>query len=212
MKFFKKILNLSLFLLLIPGLAWAGPLFLPSIEKGTQAGIISGVLKQAAKQGAKKGAKQAAKKSAKEGVKRGAKEAGKKSAKEAGKKGAKQGAKEGAKEVKPIKGTQPSDDKGWKKGDPINNRTKKGEVPSDATVTKRVWKNEGKNAKPGDYSKENLERMSKGKPPQYINKDGEKKSKELHHDPPRREGGKFDVQKLTAEEHAAVDPHRRLKK
>lgn len=55
--------------------------------------------------------------------------------------------------------------------------------------------------------------MKKGLAPQKKNlKTGEWESKELHHDPiPKREGGK-EVIDLWPDEHAKVDPYRRLKK
>jgi hypothetical protein len=33
-------------------------------------------------------------------------------------------------------------------------------------------------------------------------------SVELHHEPPQRDGGLFDFEELTVEEHMAKDPHR----
>ena len=54
--------------------------------------------------------------------------------------------------------------------------------------------------------------MQQGLAPQRINPvNGRIESMELNHVPPQREGGLFDVQKVWPDEHAAVDPYRKLK-
>jgi RHS repeat-associated protein len=52
----------------------------------------------------------------------------------------------------------------WQIGDPINNPTAHG-YPSWSTVQRRYWQNRAKNALPGEFSIENLERMKNGLPP-----------------------------------------------
>jgi len=100
--------------------------------------------------------------------------------------------------------------KGWRVGDPINNLTAKGNVPSWDTVRARYWKNEALNNS-GKYSAENLALMRKGGAPQRVNPTTkEMESKELHHDPPQRDGGLFDVEQVWPDEHAAQDPFRNV--
>jgi RHS repeat-associated protein len=98
--------------------------------------------------------------------------------------------------------------KGWKVGDPFTNLTRAGKTPAWSTVRQRFWKNEAfsnKNA----YSPENLSRMQRGLAPQRINPTtGKLESMELHHFPPQREGGLFQVQKVWPDEHAIRDPFR----
>jgi len=107
-----------------------------------------------------------------------------------------------------IPKTEANQTKGWKPGDPINNLTPSGNVPSWNTVRSRFWKNEALN-NPGEYTPEDLARMRRGLPPQRINpKTGKPESKELHHIPPQRSGGKFDVIPVWPDEHAAIDPYR----
>ena len=103
--------------------------------------------------------------------------------------------------------------RGWKVGDPINNLTSKGDVPSWNTVRQRFWKNEALNSKAGEYSAENLTRMKKGLAPQRVNPNtGQLESMELHHTPAQRNGGLFNVKKVWPDEHAAIDPYRHTKK
>ena len=98
--------------------------------------------------------------------------------------------------------------RGWKVGDPINNFTSKGNVPSWSAVRQRFWKNEALN-NAANYSEANLARMRQGLAPQRINpQSGLLESKELHHTPSQRSGGLFDVQPVWPEEHAVVDPFR----
>ncbi|MDX8430215.1 MAG: hypothetical protein SNF33_00160 (plasmid) [Candidatus Algichlamydia australiensis] len=107
-----------------------------------------------------------------------------------------------------IAPTQASSIRGWKVGDPINNLTRAGKVPKWSTVRKRYWKNEAF-AKGAEYELENVKRMKKGLAPRRFNDDlGKAESMELHHIPPQKEGGLFDVIPLWPEEHAKVDPNR----
>jgi hypothetical protein len=100
--------------------------------------------------------------------------------------------------------------KGWKVGDPINNLTKAGRVPAWSTVRQRFWKNEAFfNAE--KYSPENLERMRRGLAPQRTNPiTGKIESMELHHTPPQRNGGMFNIVPLWPDQHSLVDPFRIL--
>lgn len=93
-------------------------------------------------------------------------------------------------------------------GEDITKLTRFGFVPRWKTVRARFWKNEAFfNA--AEYSGENLIRMAKGKAPQRINEAaGALESMELHHDPPQREGGLFDFEKMWPEDHKAADPYR----
>lgn len=104
----------------------------------------------------------------------------------------------------------PSLTRGWRLGDPINNLTAAGRIPSWSAIRARFWKNEGLlNA--AEYSEANLARMKQGLAPQRTNPvTGKVESMELHHDPPQRDGGLFDVERLWPEEHAEVDPFRHV--
>ena len=100
--------------------------------------------------------------------------------------------------------------RGWRQGDPITNLTRQGNVPTWDTIRRRHWKNEAL-YNPSAWSKSNLERMRRGLAPQQRNRrTGVWESIELHHTPPRREGGLFDFVPLTPDEHAAVDSFRHL--
>lgn len=104
--------------------------------------------------------------------------------------------------------TLPNDTRGWRVGDPINNLTRDGRVPSWDAVRQRFWKNEALN-NGNEYTPENISRMRRGLAPQRINpRTGLIESMELDHVPPQRDGGLFDVRKLWPDEHAAVDPYR----
>jgi hypothetical protein len=108
-----------------------------------------------------------------------------------------------------IPRTRANSTKGWKVGDPINNLTSKGDVPSWSTVRQRHWKNRANNAAPNEFTDDNLTRMKKGlAPQQYNEKTGKMESMELHHTPPQREGGRFDFEEVWPAEHEAIDPHR----
>jgi len=108
----------------------------------------------------------------------------------------------------PTAATRPNATRGWKTGDPINNLTSKGNVPSWDSVRQRYWKNEAQN-NAGNYSDANLDRMKQGLAPQRVNPTtGDVESMELHHTPAQRNGGLFDVQPVWPDEHAAVDPFR----
>ncbi len=99
--------------------------------------------------------------------------------------------------------------KGWKVGEPINNLTKSGNVPKWDTIRKRHWKTEA-HLNPERFDTiENLERSKKGLAPQRIIVDTIE-SKELHHMPPQREGGKFNFIEVWPEEHAQIDPFRQI--
>jgi hypothetical protein len=57
--------------------------------------------------------------------------------------------------------------RGWRAGDPINNLTQEGRVPTWATVKERIWKNEAiYNAK--NYSQANVDLMRQGNAPQFL--------------------------------------------
>ena len=104
--------------------------------------------------------------------------------------------------------TLPNSTRGWKVGDPINNLTSKGNVPTWSTVRQRYWKNQA-HSNAANYSSENLDRMRRGLAPQRINpRTGQVESMELHHTPPLREGGLFDVQPFWPDDHALIDPFR----
>lgn len=76
----------------------------------------------------------------------------------------------------------------------------------------RIWKNEAFLNSEG-YRDVNLARMERGMAPQRANPlTGRVDSMELHHVPPQREGGLFNVQKVWPDQHAAVDPFKRLGK
>ncbi|WP_025667026.1 RHS repeat-associated core domain-containing protein [Aquimarina megaterium] len=105
--------------------------------------------------------------------------------------------------------TRANNVKGWKVGDPINNLTRAGNVPSWSAVRARHWKNRAKNAKSGEFTKDNLARMKKGRAPQRYNEEtGKMESMELDHRPPQRDGGLFDFEEVWPDEHAAQDPYR----
>jgi len=116
-----------------------------------------------------------------------------------------------------IPPTQANNTCGWKVGDPINNRTLLGDVPKWSTVRVRHWKNKALDHKEGkvtgkleyEPTPENIARMEKGIAPQYYNAKIEKwESVELHHEPPQRDGGLFDFDELTVDQHAARDKQR----
>jgi RHS repeat-associated protein len=105
--------------------------------------------------------------------------------------------------------TLPNGALGWHVGDPINNLTAAGNVPSWSAVRSRIWKNEAFYNSPV-YDEVNLARMRLGLAPQRINPlTGSLESMQLHHIPPQREGGLFDVIKLWPDEHKLVDPFAR---
>jgi YD repeat-containing protein len=106
--------------------------------------------------------------------------------------------------------TLPNSTRGWRVGDPVNNLTSAGNVPSWATVRSRYWKNEAlTNA--AEWSEDNVARMQSGLAPQRMNPyTGELESMELNHVPAQRDGGLFDVEQVWPDDHAAVDPFRQL--
>ncbi len=102
--------------------------------------------------------------------------------------------------------------RGWSVGEPVNNLTTAGTVPTWTTVRRRFWKNQAQ-CQPKEYSASELERMQKGLAPQRYNPKTEKlESKELHHIPPQRDGNLFKVVEVWPEEHAAIDPFRQTGK
>lgn len=106
--------------------------------------------------------------------------------------------------------TLPSTVRGWRLGDPINNLTSVGNIPSWSAVRARYWKNEALYYA-DNYSATNLQRMKQGLAPQRINPNtGRLESMELHHIPAQRDGGLFDVLKVWPDEHATIDPFRHL--
>jgi hypothetical protein len=105
--------------------------------------------------------------------------------------------------------TLPNSTRGWHVGDPINNLTSKGDVPSWTAVRERIWKNEAY-YRSGKYDVLDRIRMQQGLPPTRINPEaGLLERMELHHVPPQREGGLFDVHRLWESQHRRVDPFRR---
>ncbi len=83
-------------------------------------------------------------------------------------------------------------------------------MPPWSAVCQRIWKNEAF-SNTENYAVENVARMRKGLAPQRFNEEtGLLESMELHHWPPQREGGLFDVQKVWPSEHANIDPFRKI--
>lgn len=104
--------------------------------------------------------------------------------------------------------TTPNATRGWRAGEPINNLTRDSNVPSWDAVRARFWKDRALNH-PEQYKPAELERMRKGLAPQRKNPaTGKIESKELHHAPPQRDGGLFDVIEVWPEDHARLDPSR----
>ena len=100
--------------------------------------------------------------------------------------------------------------KGWRVGQPINNLTGAGNTPAWSTVRQRYWKNEAF-FNSGRHEPENLLRLQKGLAPQRFNRaTGQTESMELHHTPPQRNGGLFDVEPLWPDEHAVRDAFRHI--
>jgi hypothetical protein len=97
--------------------------------------------------------------------------------------------------------------RGWKVGEPINNLTSNGNLPSWSTVRQRYWKNRALDASPGDFTPGNLARMRRGLAPMDPLTG---LSKELHHSPPQRNGGLFEVEEVWPWEHEVIDPFRNL--
>jgi hypothetical protein len=97
---------------------------------------------------------------------------------------------------------------GWKVGDDITNTTKAGNTPSWGAVRQRYWKNEAAAGRKETH--ENIQRMERGLAPQQINPNtGKLESKELHHNPPQREGGLFKFSEVWPDEHRVIDKNRR---
>ncbi|MDZ4859535.1 MAG: RHS repeat-associated core domain-containing protein, partial [Candidatus Hydrogenedentes bacterium] len=101
---------------------------------------------------------------------------------------------------------------GWKLGNPIDELTSKGTTPAWSTVRQRYWKNEALN-NPDVYNASNLDRMKRGLAPQRPNpRTGQLESMELHHTPPQREGGMFNLERVWPDDHALVDVFRKTGK
>ena len=101
-------------------------------------------------------------------------------------------------------GSQP----GWKLGDDINALTNQGKYPSWSTVKSRYWKNEANSAEEGEYSAENLARMTKGTAPLH---DEIGVPKELHHVNGRDGVDPHNIENLKEVwpwEHSDIDPFR----
>ena len=81
----------------------------------------------------------------------------------------------------------------WKKGDPIFDKTTKGNDPNWSTIHRRYWINES--LKPGatkKWTQEQLSQMRRGRAPEKINeKTGLREKMHLHH-PEGREGKNFE--------------------
>ena len=108
--------------------------------------------------------------------------------------------------------TQTNSIKGWEVGDPINNLTKFGKKPRWNAVRQRYWKNRS-SLEHDKYPASQIPRMKKGLAPQKFNyKTGKLESMELHHTPPQREGGLFDIIEVWPEEHAEIDEFRHIRK
>lgn len=117
--------------------------------------------------------------------------------------------------------TQANSTRGWQVGQDIRNLTKEGTIPKWNTVRQRYWKDQAEQLKSNPsspkyadtvkYCEENVKRMERGLAPQKLNLEkGRFESVELHHIPPQREGGLFDVVEMWPEEHAKTDQFRRL--
>lgn len=113
--------------------------------------------------------------------------------------------------------TQANNVCGWKVGQNITNRTLLGDVPNWSTVRARHWKNKALDHKQGkvtgelkyEPTSENIKRMERGLAPQAYNADLKKwESVELHHEPAQRDGGLFDFEELTVEQHMKKDAQR----
>lgn len=114
----------------------------------------------------------------------------------------------GTLDVRPNYNSATATVRGWTVGDPINHLTSAGRVPAWSTVRERIWKNEAY-CNRANYSYRNLARMRDGLAPQRINPvTGRFESKELHHDPPQRDGGLFDVLPVWPPDHQIIDPFR----
>ena len=108
-----------------------------------------------------------------------------------------------------IAATQASKVRGWYVGQPIHNRTTFGAVPKWSTVRQRYWRNQA-HFHPERFDARNLERAKNGLAEQRLSSAGKIETMELHHIPPRRDGGLFDFVELWPEEHAAADRYRRI--
>ena len=105
--------------------------------------------------------------------------------------------------VRSVELTGANSTRGWRVGDPINNLTAKGNVPSWDAVRQRYWKNEAFQYAE-EYGPRDLGRMQQGLAPQQLNQFGEWESMQLHHNPPQSAGGLFDVEPLWPDEHIRI--------
>lgn len=104
--------------------------------------------------------------------------------------------------------TQASSVVGWETGESINNLTITAREPKWSTVRQRYWKNRAHFPSEEDGTVE-IERMKRGLAPQRVNpRTGEVESKELHHIPAQKDGGRFDVIEVWPDEHSRIDPNR----
>jgi len=110
----------------------------------------------------------------------------------------------GARCVRSADPTVANSTRAWRVGDPINNLTSRGRVPSWDAVRQRYWKNEAF-YRSGEYSSAELVRMRQGLAPQRLNfRTGKLESIHLHHDPPQSAGGLFDFEPLWPEAHRQI--------
>ena len=103
----------------------------------------------------------------------------------------------------------------WKRGDPIDKIMPDGSSPSWDTVRSRYWKNRHQASRgTGEFSPQNMRRMRRGNAPRDYNpRTGRYESRELHHVDPQRAGGSngpFNLREVTPDQHAAIDPYRRV--
>lgn len=107
-----------------------------------------------------------------------------------------------------YQGVSKATSKGWQVGDDINALTKAGNYPSWKTVKSRYCKNVSNAAEDGEYSAENLAKISKGRAPLH---DEIGVPKELNHIEGRGGTDPHNINNLTELwpwEHADVDPFR----
>ncbi len=101
--------------------------------------------------------------------------------------------------------------KQWKKGGAIDKPMAYGSSPNWNVVRTKYWKNRAATSA-GEFSKENIARMRKGKALlDYNPRTGQYESRELHHVVPQRAGDGNDplnLRELMPEQHGAVDPFR----
>lgn len=103
--------------------------------------------------------------------------------------------------------------KRWARGDAIDKPLPDGSAPTWDVVRSRYWKNRSEAATQGEFSVDNLRRMSRGAAPlDYNTRAGQWESRELHHFDPQRNGGShapINLREVTPDQHRALDPHRK---